>query len=83
MARTNQGNLLLCGTNSFKPVCREYGILPGNYTMEKEKPGQAVCPYDPHHNSTAIYVGEYNHLNTQVRNFQLSPLNSNPTQKKE
>ncbi|XP_065166880.1 semaphorin-1A isoform X2 [Atheta coriaria] len=56
MARTNQGNLLLCGTNSFKPVCREYGILPGNYTMEKEKPGQAVCPYDPHHNSTAIYV---------------------------
>lgn len=66
MARTNQGNLLLCGTNSFKPVCREYGILPGNYTMEKEKPGQAVCPYDPHHNSTAIYVGEYNHLNTQV-----------------
>lgn len=27
--------------------------------MEKEKPGQAVCPYDPHHNSTAIYVGKY------------------------
>lgn len=26
--------------------------------MEKEKPGQAVCPYDPHHNSTAIYVGK-------------------------
>ncbi|CAH1364920.1 unnamed protein product [Tenebrio molitor] len=56
MAKTAAGRLLLCGTNAFKPVCREYNILNGNYTMEKEKPGQAVCPYDPHHNSTAIYV---------------------------
>jgi semaphorin 6 len=59
MAKTAAGRLLLCGTNAFKPVCREYNILNGNYTMEKEKPGQAVCPYDPHHNSTAIYVGKY------------------------
>ncbi|GJQ84422.1 Sema-1a [Trypoxylus dichotomus] len=56
MAKTAQGRLLVCGTNSFKPVCREYNILNGNYTIEKEKPGQALCPYDPHHNSTAIYV---------------------------
>ncbi|XP_045483427.1 semaphorin-1A isoform X3 [Harmonia axyridis] len=56
LARNTNDRLLLCGTNAFKPVCREYGIHPGNYTMVKEKPGQAVCPYDPHHNSTAIYV---------------------------
>ncbi|XP_017785148.1 PREDICTED: semaphorin-1A isoform X2 [Nicrophorus vespilloides] len=56
MTKSEEGRLLLCGTNSFKPVCREYNVLSGNYTMEKEKPGQAVCPYDPHHNSTAIYV---------------------------
>ncbi|XP_025829100.1 semaphorin-1A [Agrilus planipennis] len=56
MAKTNTGRLLICGTNSFKPVCREYNIANGNYTIEKEKQGQAVCPYDPQHNSTAIYV---------------------------
>lgn len=27
--------------------------------MVEEKSGQAVCPYDPQHNSTAIYVGKY------------------------
>lgn len=56
MAKASNGRLLLCGTNSFKPLCREYNILSGNYSMEKEKPGQAVCPYDPRHNSTSIYV---------------------------
>lgn len=89
IAKTEQGNLIVCGTNSFKPVCREYGIAvstsrnycclcnvlstqlvsylffrffknfqAGSYNFIKEKPGQAVCPYDPLHNSTAVYVGE-------------------------
>lgn len=57
MSKTSTGNLLVCGTNSFKPVCREYNINNGHYAVEKEKVGQAVCPYDPHHNTTAIYVG--------------------------
>ncbi|KAJ8969514.1 hypothetical protein NQ317_019729, partial [Molorchus minor] len=56
MAKTLNMRLLLCGTNAFKPMCREYNILDKNYTVEKEKSGQALCPYDPHHNSTAIYV---------------------------
>lgn len=56
LAKTSPGKLLVCGTNSFKPVCREYNINTGNYSVDKEKAGQAVCPYDPHHNSTAIYV---------------------------
>lgn len=30
----------------------------GGYTLDKEKAGQAMCPYDPHHNSTAVYVGK-------------------------
>lgn len=37
-------------------MCREYGIHPGNYSIEKDKSGQALCPYDPLHNSTAIFV---------------------------
>ncbi|ENN78081.1 hypothetical protein YQE_05235, partial [Dendroctonus ponderosae] len=58
MAKTAQSRLLLCGTNAFKPICREYNVLSRNYTFEKEKAGQALCPYDPRHNSTAIYVGK-------------------------
>ncbi|CAH1989395.1 unnamed protein product [Acanthoscelides obtectus] len=56
LTKTSQGRLLTCGTNAFKPQCREYNIFDKNYTVEKEKPGQALCPYDPYHNSTAIYV---------------------------
>ncbi|CAG9838612.1 unnamed protein product [Diabrotica balteata] len=70
MAKTSTGKLLLCGTNAFKPICREYNILTKNYTSAKEKPGQAVCPYDPHHNSTAIYVAD---TQTTIQNIQQSP----------
>lgn len=56
LALMSPGRLLVCGTNSFKPVCREYVVQTGTYTLQKEKPGQAVCPYDPHHNSTAVFV---------------------------
>nr|CAD7457792.1 unnamed protein product [Timema tahoe] len=30
--------------------------LNGAYSMEKERAGQAMCPYDPRHNSTAVFV---------------------------
>lgn len=56
LVRPGPGKLLLCGTNAFKPVCREYTIQNGGYKLEKEKAGQAMCPYDPQHNSTAVYV---------------------------
>ncbi|XP_046404618.1 semaphorin-1A [Ischnura elegans] len=50
------GKYLICGTNSFKPICREYSVQSGTYTVEKEKAGQALCPYDPQQNSTAVFV---------------------------
>lgn len=56
LTRTAPGRLLLCGTNSFKPLCREYTVKTGTYTMEREKAGLALCPYDPQQNSTAVYV---------------------------
>uniref|UniRef100_A0A8D8ZYR5 Semaphorin-1A n=4 Tax=Cacopsylla melanoneura TaxID=428564 RepID=A0A8D8ZYR5_9HEMI len=56
LSRMENNRLLVCGTNSFKPLCREYEIKTGAYTLEKEKAGQAMCPYDPNHNSTAIFV---------------------------
>lgn len=52
---TSPGRLLVCGTNSFKPLCRNYFHKNGNYLVEKESEGIGVCPYDPNHNSTAIY----------------------------
>ena len=29
----------------------------GDYVMEKEYEGRGLCPYDPDHNSTAVYSG--------------------------
>jgi semaphorin 6 len=29
------------------------------YVMDNEKSGQALCPYDPQHNSTAVFVGKF------------------------
>lgn len=52
------GRLMVCGTNSFRPMCHHYQINANNYTLETEKSGQAVCPYDPQHNSTAVFVGK-------------------------
>jgi len=50
------GNLLICGTNAYKPLCRQYGYEPDEgYVKKSEKTGVGLCPYDPTHNSTAYY----------------------------
>ncbi|XP_063220879.1 semaphorin-1A isoform X2 [Bacillus rossius redtenbacheri] len=56
LAKSGPGKLLVCGTNSFKPICRDYSVQSGGYALEKERAGQAMCPYDPRHNSTAVFV---------------------------
>ncbi|KAG7201879.1 hypothetical protein KM043_004594 [Ampulex compressa] len=56
LVKTELNTLLVCATNAFKPMCREYEVQPGNYSIVKEKGGQAKCPYDPRHNSTFVYV---------------------------
>lgn len=56
LVKTGPNNLFVCATNAFKPMCRDYTVHAGNYSMEKEKGGQAKCPYDPQHNSTFVYV---------------------------
>ncbi|XP_035777828.1 semaphorin-1A-like [Anopheles albimanus] len=56
LAVPSQGTLMSCGTNAFRPLCRIYSINGNNYSVESEKPGQAMCPYDPTHNSTAVFV---------------------------
>ncbi|XP_055857492.1 semaphorin-1A isoform X3 [Episyrphus balteatus] len=53
---TSPGRLLVCGTNSFRPECTSYVINANNYSLEATKSGQAVCPYDPKHNSTSVFA---------------------------
>lgn len=50
--------LYMCGTNAFKPICRTYMQEDnGQYKKTlKDAPGTAVCPFDPSHNTTAIYA---------------------------
>lgn len=47
--------MLVCGTNSFKPLCRHYALIGEKFKKEKEYEALGICPYDPEHNSTAIY----------------------------
>lgn len=55
LAKIDKSKFLICGTNSYKPLCRYYANKDGEYKMDKEYEGTALCPYDPEHNSTAIY----------------------------
>jgi len=54
--RKEDGSLLICGTNSYRPGCRIYGESDVGYELIKEETGIARCPHDPNHNSTSIYV---------------------------
>lgn len=58
LVQPSPDKLMVCGTNSFRPMCHVYVINSTFYTLETEKSGQAVCPYDPQHNSTAVFVGK-------------------------
>ncbi|GBL76746.1 Semaphorin-1A [Araneus ventricosus] len=55
LARKSEDTLLVCGTNAFKPICRHY-LQDADYTIVKEASGEGLCPYDPNHNSTAIFA---------------------------
>lgn len=64
LAQPSSDRLLVCGTNSFRPMCHLYQINASSYTLETEKSGQAIVPYDPQHNSTAVYVGKLYYFST-------------------
>jgi len=57
LAKTEEGQLLVCGTNSYNPRCRYYKENDkGLYDVEREFSGKGYCPYDPRHNSTSIFA---------------------------
>ncbi|XP_052587055.1 semaphorin-6C isoform X1 [Peromyscus californicus insignis] len=47
--------LLACGTNSFSPMCRSYGITSLQQEGE-ELSGQARCPFDASQSNVAIFA---------------------------
>uniref|UniRef100_G3U541 Semaphorin 6C n=1 Tax=Loxodonta africana TaxID=9785 RepID=G3U541_LOXAF len=47
--------LLACGTNSFSPVCRNYGITSLQQEGE-ELSGQARCPFDATQSNVAVFA---------------------------
>ncbi|CAH1153239.1 unnamed protein product [Phaedon cochleariae] len=53
--QTTPGKFLICGTNSYKPLCRILRRQNDKMIVEKEMEGTGLCPYDPEHNSTAVY----------------------------
>ena len=56
--REDPSRFMVCGTNAFKPMCREYVDERGSYVMRGEMSGLGLAPFDPGHNSTAVLVGE-------------------------
>ncbi|XP_050044166.1 semaphorin-1A isoform X3 [Dermacentor andersoni] len=58
LARKSETVIFVCGTNSYKPRCRDYVISPdGEYSVKEQVPGEGLCPFDPKNNSTAIFAG--------------------------
>ncbi|TKR93923.1 hypothetical protein L596_008289 [Steinernema carpocapsae] len=63
MVKTNDGRALICGTNAFAPKCREYEYSSdGSFQMRRQFDGQAISPYDPHDNSTAVFLSDTNEI---------------------
>ncbi|XP_077556479.1 semaphorin-1A-like isoform X2 [Haemaphysalis longicornis] len=57
LARKSESVIFVCGTNAYKPRCRDYVISrDGEYSMKEEASGEGLCPFDPKHNSTAVFA---------------------------
>ncbi|XP_013772370.1 semaphorin-1A-like isoform X3 [Limulus polyphemus] len=56
LALKSNNVLFVCGTNAYKPVCRDYNQTENEYKYGEEQTGEGLCPYDPNHNSTAVFA---------------------------
>ncbi|XP_076224820.1 semaphorin-1A isoform X6 [Nomia melanderi] len=54
--RQGPDRFLVCGTNAYKPLCRQFTIKDGTYAKESDMDGLGLCPYDPRHDSTAVFA---------------------------
>jgi len=56
LARVNDGEMLICGTNAYNPLCRRYVTNGTGLQVSREYSGKGMSPYDPNHNSTAVFT---------------------------
>ncbi|CAL4068234.1 unnamed protein product [Meganyctiphanes norvegica] len=74
LAKKDDGTFLVCGTNAFKPLCREYTQLEDGSFSFTETNGVGKCPFDPNHNSTYVFTNGDLYSGT-VADFQgITPL---------
>ncbi|KAL3999131.1 Sema domain family protein [Acanthocheilonema viteae] len=66
MVRQSNGRSLICGTHAYSPKCREYAYSDDDRMLQQRRQfdGQAIAPYDPKHNSTAVYIADANEIYT-------------------
>ncbi|VDK80297.1 unnamed protein product [Litomosoides sigmodontis] len=63
MVRQSNGRSLVCGTHAYSPKCREYAYSDDRVLQQRRQfDGQAIVPYDPKHNSTAVYIADANEI---------------------
>ncbi|XP_051164916.1 semaphorin-1A-like isoform X2 [Leptopilina boulardi] len=72
--RQGPDRFLTCGTNAYKPLCKQFSIKNGVYVSEKDMDGLGLCPYNPQHNSTAVFVGGQLYAATVADYFGGEPL---------
>ncbi|MFH4974288.1 hypothetical protein AB6A40_000997 [Gnathostoma spinigerum] len=59
LTRDAGSNVLVCGTNSYQPLCRQYkNDKFGEYHQIMEYSGLGIAPYDPTYNSTFLRDGD-------------------------
>jgi len=68
------GRYLICGTNAYKPECRDYVEDGDTYLMTKKTKGVGLCPYSPEHNSTAVLVGDQLYAGTAADYQGVDPI---------
>ncbi|VDK44696.1 unnamed protein product [Anisakis simplex] len=57
--------VLVCGTNAFQPMCRQYDREKyGEYRQTAEFSGLGIAPYDPNYNSTFLRDGDFLYAGT-------------------
>jgi semaphorin 6 len=57
LAPLDNARTLVCGTNAYQPMCREYALSPrGHYETLRQFDGTSIVPFAPAHNSTFVLV---------------------------
>lgn len=74
LTEKSSGHYLICGTNAYNPMCREFRLANGRLEQDKEISGRGLCPFDPAHNSTAVYADGQLYVATIADFAGLEPL---------